>query len=303
MTRVYTPSLETLHKIHDDHFKLLRLIEDLQRRVQAVDGADDSGLVFFKNGSGETVPAFGAMRVTAYSATNRTATVAKPSSASQDRYLVNGDQPVSDGGTGWAHRLDAIAEVLYDVSDGTPAYGETWGPESGSWLIHKGKRGFRIWGGNTDSPVKTFAIQVGIAQPSRVGANGNTPSLTAGSFISFNTSLLNNSGFTLINGSGTDDFLEHAAGGNFAFTCHFMSSMGASVGPYQLSIYTKTAAGSPVAGNYNATWTNGVASANNDFISFSGFFTLQPGGAVGLGNAGGITISITNLQFTAHQID
>lgn len=206
--RIYTPSKETLLKIRDDHFRLMRLIEDLSRRVQAVDGSDDNGTIIFKNSSGEQVPAFGVMRVTEYSEAYRTATIAKPNSTAQARYLVNGDQPVSDGSTGWAHRLDAVCEVLYDAADGVPAYGETWGPESGSWLIHKNQPGFTIWGGNDTTPTRTFAIQSPLRPRWGLYLNETGGTYSNGAALKWGTFREDGSGGFVQDSSGDSTFIQ-----------------------------------------------------------------------------------------------
>src|SRR5262249_42786558 len=39
-----------------------------------------------------------------------------------------------------------VGGAAFDTSDGQPAFGETWGPANGSWLLRKGRAGFAICG-------------------------------------------------------------------------------------------------------------------------------------------------------------
>jgi hypothetical protein len=40
--------------------------------------------------------------------------------------------------------------ALYDTADGTPAFGESWGPRDATWKLKKNTGGFRVLG-NADS--------------------------------------------------------------------------------------------------------------------------------------------------------
>lgn len=108
----------------------------------------------FRNDSGETIPAFAVMRVTGAAGLGSipVITVAKPSTDFKRRYLVNGPFPVSGASGQYVFGLGTWAEqsayVLYDDAN-TPAYGEEWGPSSGSWKIKKYRYGFHIIGGAT----------------------------------------------------------------------------------------------------------------------------------------------------------
>lgn len=115
----------------------------------------------FRNDSGETVPAYGVMRVV-----NKTTidarpiyTIGKPNTTFQRRYLVNSPTEVIDGGRGWGTWLWHADYVLYDSGSGTPAFGEEWGAQNGTWTLAKNRPGFLIDGGNETNPHRTIAMQ------------------------------------------------------------------------------------------------------------------------------------------------
>lgn len=127
----------------------LRATRAPQRRQQAY---PYSGGVAFFNDSGETIPANACMLVTGVTGVDETSqyyTVSKPTSSYLPLYLVNRALPIEYGmgddsfGIGdWL--IDPAGRVLVD---GTPSYGETWGPASGSWLLQEGNQGFTMQGG------------------------------------------------------------------------------------------------------------------------------------------------------------
>lgn len=94
-------------------------------------------------------PPYAVMRVTgaARSHNDIRFTCSQPNSTQQAFYLVNGPSTAQDTLEGLCTTLTGAGIVRYDSNDGTPAVGEVWGPESGSWSIHKGKPGFVIAGG------------------------------------------------------------------------------------------------------------------------------------------------------------
>ena len=128
----------------------------------------------FRNDSSETVPAWGVMRITGASSTKfGYLTIDKPDTSFQRLYLVNGPRPVvqfssSNPYYGWGSFLTsetfrfADQYVLYDTGN-TPAYGESWGPQNGTWTLKKYRYGFTIMGGNitTESgKERTVAVQI-----------------------------------------------------------------------------------------------------------------------------------------------
>lgn len=173
MTRIFTPSEDTLRKIRDDHFTLMRLIEDMQQRLHALDGSEDSGWVLFLNSSGEQVPRGGVMRITDFSKTTLTATIGKPNTTFQREYLVNAGVPVSDGGTGVAYRLGGICEALY--ASGTPALNEEWGAANGAWTLTQNRPGFLVRGWDTTALTvfaKPVLAQVVVGKADAAISNG-----------------------------------------------------------------------------------------------------------------------------------
>jgi hypothetical protein len=124
-------------------------------RFVMIGGAAPPTGIPFRNDSGETVPAYGVMRVTGSVTVDGTeyVTIGKPNSDFKRKYLVNTGSDVANGAYGTGTWLDEGGSVLYDDAN-TPAIGESWGPSNGSWKIKKWRYGFSIignpTGGSTD---------------------------------------------------------------------------------------------------------------------------------------------------------
>lgn len=99
--------------------------------------------------AGADTPAYAVMRVTGASRSHGDIrfTTDQPDSTRQAFYMVNGPSLAENTLEGLCTALTGAGIVRYDANDGTPAVGEVWGPESGSWSIHKGQPGFIIAGG------------------------------------------------------------------------------------------------------------------------------------------------------------
>lgn len=125
----------------------------------------------FRNDSGETIPAYGCMRVinSLLDDGQLVFTAGKPNSTVQKIYLVNGDEDVIASGFGWGTFLWHADYVLFNDAN-TPAYGEQWGPESGSWKIAKDKPGFVTWGHN----ITDEGASLKRAHANQVGTDGTT---------------------------------------------------------------------------------------------------------------------------------
>jgi hypothetical protein len=113
----------------------------------------------FRNDAGETIPAFAVMKITGTVTVDEAIlwTVEKPGTEFSRFYLVNGPDTVSTNdlyGTG--SFVDLPDRVLYDSGDGTPAYGQVWGPYPSSWKLRRHMYGFRILGdpNTTDTHVR-----------------------------------------------------------------------------------------------------------------------------------------------------
>lgn len=105
--------------------------------------------VEFKNDAGETIPSFGIVRLTGVAtieATRVVLTGAKPNAfGCQYNAAVNGPTAVLSGQYGICTRA-AVGVALYDTADGTPAFGEKWGPRDATWKLKKNTGGFSILG-------------------------------------------------------------------------------------------------------------------------------------------------------------
>lgn len=103
----------------------------------------------FRNDSGEEIPGNGLLRLTGQVtlAGQSVFTVSKPGSTWERLYAVNGHHPVAAGAYGACLLLDGPCFVHYDVADGTPALGSSWGAKAQSWKLAKNRPGFTIVGG------------------------------------------------------------------------------------------------------------------------------------------------------------
>lgn len=118
--------------------------------------------VRFYNDSGETIPAYGIMRITGAS-TDGFMTVSKPSSAFQALYLVNGPDDVAYQSFSRGSFLMGDSASMFDRralynTAATPAVGESWGVVSNSWVLHQHGPGFGILGGADGTTVAVIQV-------------------------------------------------------------------------------------------------------------------------------------------------
>lgn len=110
------------------------------------------------NSSGETVPAFGVMRIVSATTLGDEVVyeIGKQATEFQRWMLVNGEDELTNGSYGPGYFLDLAGRALYDSADGTPAYGQVWGPYPSSWKLRRHMYGFRILGdaNSTDTHVR-----------------------------------------------------------------------------------------------------------------------------------------------------
>jgi hypothetical protein len=123
-----------------------------------------------KNGTGQTAPAFGVVRLTGISGDIRT--FDKPGANDDQHVYILAGMSVPPGGVGIAY-FAPLCQAAYDPADGTPVLGEEWGSRANTHLLRKGNKGFRI-AGEPDS---------GIVVVARVTAGGSAPALDTASAI------------------------------------------------------------------------------------------------------------------------
>lgn len=114
----------------------------------------------FYNESGEQIPAFACMRITGMMTLGgrNIVKVAKPNTyGSQYMHRLNGPLPVEIGKYGICTR-SAGAAALYDTADGTPAFGERWGPRDATWKLKKNTGGWMVMG-NADATNGVVIVQ------------------------------------------------------------------------------------------------------------------------------------------------
>ncbi len=87
--------------------------------------------------------------------------VDKPNTDSDQSYMINSAMPVAASGFGLG-TFDAPFRVAYDT--GTPAVGEEWGPEDGSWTLVTDSGGYVVLG-NIDTTAKTMLVKLSNVGP------------------------------------------------------------------------------------------------------------------------------------------
>lgn len=138
-----------LKDVQQECSNLKRRIAGQRRNYGGAPRSGKKGIRFY-NDSGETIPAYGIMRITG-SNTKGFVTVSKPNTAFQALYLVNGGWDVAYQSTGRGSFLMGDTTSLfdryarYDTGD-TPLAGESWGVVNNSWELHKHGPGFGIIG-------------------------------------------------------------------------------------------------------------------------------------------------------------
>ena len=106
----------------------------------------------FRNDASSEVPPFGILRVTGAVELDDDSLLLladQPNTyGSQYLHAINGPIAVAAGGYGSCYRPSEIffARAAYDTADGTPAFGEAWGPRNATWKLKKNTGGFRILG-------------------------------------------------------------------------------------------------------------------------------------------------------------
>jgi hypothetical protein len=106
----------------------------------------------FYNDSGEEIPAFGVMRISGMRKKDGRPVIEckKPHTfGSQGQHRINGPVPVESSQYGVCLVGNHVA-ALYDTADGTPAFGESWGPRDATWTLKKNTGGYRVLG-NADT--------------------------------------------------------------------------------------------------------------------------------------------------------
>jgi len=102
----------------------------------------------FVNNAGSTIPPFGILRVTGTTilSNREILTVDQPNTfGSQYFHFVNSGQSVAAGKYGTCFNGFPVS-AAFTTGDGTPAFGQIWGPQSGTWLLKINTFGFRVVG-------------------------------------------------------------------------------------------------------------------------------------------------------------
>ena len=101
-----------------------------------------------KNADSEACPPFGLIKVTGTDLTNGYLTGTRPDTDDETDLLVNGPTPIPAGQAGSAVAGFPASAAYSQANDAgaAPAVGEVWGAKAGSWLLYRGRTGFRILG-------------------------------------------------------------------------------------------------------------------------------------------------------------
>ena len=117
--------------------------------VPGLNHLDKIQWVTFRNDAATTAVGGAILRITGFVVTdpeNPFFTVDQPNTyGSQYLHAVNDETDVAAGSYGKCC-LGQIVPALYDSGDGTPAFGEQWGPRSGTWKLKKNTGGFMVLG-------------------------------------------------------------------------------------------------------------------------------------------------------------
>lgn len=107
--------------------------------------------IAFRNLSSETMPAFGVGLITGSNVSDSGLFIPSVNDSTTNAVcgmIVNGPSAVASSGYGKGFWDVGPCLALYESSDGTPAFGEPWGPEgttgSSAFKLRKGRMGFTI---------------------------------------------------------------------------------------------------------------------------------------------------------------
>jgi hypothetical protein len=153
----------------------------------------------FRNDASTQVPAGGIVRLTGMTSRDDRPilTVGQPNTyGSQYLHFVNGPLPVDANAYGLCSQIGVLA-ALYDTSDGTPAFGEKWGPRDATWKLKKNTGGFQIVG-NVDA---TNGLVLVVQSPmlSFVGKTDSSHAKSASGTISIYEGTLGSESDTSVN--------------------------------------------------------------------------------------------------------
>lgn len=143
----------------------------------------------FRNDGEDSIPGGGVFRIDGIAAVNgqQYLKAKKPNTyGAQYGHWVNGQTPVAAGAYGMATQVGQFA-ALYDTADGTPAYGEHWGPRSATYKLKKNTGGFFVLGviGSGMVLVRPAPFLTGIGKADSAISQGNsgTVSVWAGTTL------------------------------------------------------------------------------------------------------------------------
>lgn len=123
---------------------------------------NQSGVVSWKNTSGEIIPAFGVFRLSTYDATDNFYNAIKPD-GEEGLYFVNGPIPVAVNAFGESTHWGPSSQI---GKVGTSVFGDTVGPEADSWEMTTSGAGWRVF----SDPAGGICALIRASDPSPGGA-------------------------------------------------------------------------------------------------------------------------------------
>lgn len=130
--------------------------------ISAVSELDTARLIRVKNTSGETAPAFAAMRMTGVGS-DGIITIGKPDTDDSQNVVFNGPGTIPNDEYGVAYTLTGPLVAACAVGDGTPTAGQDWGVEANGWHLRLERSGFRILG----------SVETGLALVTMIAGGGS----------------------------------------------------------------------------------------------------------------------------------
>jgi len=130
-----------------------------------------------RNDSGEEIPPFACMRITgtiAMASGEIGFLVNKPNAfGAQYSHIFNGPIPIKASGTSTQINgegtIGLAVAALYDSADGTPAFGQSWGPRDSTWKLKKNTGGFRVMDYYTPDTANSVVVVQSVPMLSMIG--------------------------------------------------------------------------------------------------------------------------------------
>lgn len=156
------------------------------------------------NADSSTAVAGAIARITGYNVGQSAYNIVQPSASSFSPIWVIVNDAITAGATGTGRIFkNAGMAFAYDAAEGTPAYGEMWGPKPGSWLARKRMEGLLVLKNDSDgvaTGIQKWSSEVIVKLREDLDQGGSVDCQV----LKWNGTKLVNSGFSL---TAYDSFL------------------------------------------------------------------------------------------------